>query len=231
MMVGEENIVDIFFRPYTKKMWGIDIEELDPSILERVPVRDDLNDLYFPEDEFQALPEEGYTKLIENILNHPLIEIKLNTPFQKDMAQEYVHTFNSMAIDEYFDYELGELPYRSIKFHDFHIPVTRIFPVATVNFTHDAPYTRVTEWKNLPAHGESDIFTTLTVEEPCDYKANRMERFYPIKDISGKNIQLYKKYKAMSPQNMTFIGRCGTYVYLDMHQAVSSALAIASRFK
>jgi len=231
MMVGKENIVNIFFRPYTKKMWGVDIEELDPSILERVPVRDDLNEFYFPDDTFQALPMNGYTKLFENILDHPLIDVKLNTPFQKEAVQEYSHIFNSMAIDEYFDFEYGELPYRSIRFHHFNIPVTRIFPVATVNFTHDAPYTRATEWKNLPGHGNSTVFTSLTIEEPCDYKENMMERFYPVKDIDGKNAELYKKYKEMSPNNMTFIGRCGTYLYLDMHQAISSALAIAGRFK
>jgi len=229
-IVGSENVVDTFFRPYTKKMWGLEIESLDPSIIQRIPIRDDLNEFYFPSDSFQALPSEGYTNLIQNILDHLNIQVNLSTPFSHGMESKYLHTFNSMPIDAYFDFSLGELPYRSIRFHTVTLPIPSILPTATVNFTHDAPYTRVTEWKKLPLHGESQAFTTLTVEEPCDYKENGMERYYPVKDLAGANIDRYKKYKALTPENMTFIGRCGLYAYLDMHQAVSTALSISKEF-
>ena len=229
-IVGSENIVDIFYRPYTKKMWGLDIEEIDPEILSRVTVREDLNELYFPNDPFQALPTLGYTKLAENILNHPLIEVRLETPFEKSMLGNFDHCFNSMSIDEFFDNVYGRLPYRSIKFHTQSHPVNRFFPVAVVNFTHNEKFTRVTEWKNLPNHGINNGFSTLTFEEPCDYSENNFERFYPVKDINQLNRALYNQYCSLIPPNVTFIGRCGLYAYLDMHQAIASAMSIASKF-
>jgi UDP-galactopyranose mutase len=96
-----------------------------------------------------------------------------------------------------------------------------------VNFTHDEKYTRVTEWKHLPNHGHNDAYTSLTFEEPCDYSDNNFERYYPIKDIDGKNRKTYTQYLENTARNMTFIGRCGLYAYLDMHQAVSSSMKIA----
>lgn len=229
-IIGEQNIIETIYRPYSKKMWGVDIEKLDPDIINRVPIRDDLNELYFPNDTFQALPKHGYTDLVERILDHPLISLNLNTSFQKEYESEYLHVFNSMPIDEYFEYLHGRLPYRSIKFHTLDIPAPQLLPVATVNFTHKEPYTRVTEWKHLPNHGECLGFTTLTIEEPCAYEDNNHERYYPVKDLNGNNLRLYKTYKDMTPNNVTFIGRCGLYAYLDMHQAISTASAIFDQF-
>ena len=229
-IVGENNILDTFFRPYTKKMWGISLEELDSEIINRVPVRDDMNELYFPNDEFQALPTDGYTKLFENVLRHPQIECRLKTPYCKGVESKYDFTFNSMSIDEYFEYAFGILPYRSIKFHTNSLPIPQVFQVSVVNFTHSEPFTRVTEWKNLPNHGNSKSHTTLTIEEPCDFKENNYERYYPVKDKLGHNKVLYKKYEALIPENMLFIGRCGLYAYMDMHQAINSALKISKRF-
>jgi UDP-galactopyranose mutase len=103
-------------------------------------------------------------------------------------------------------------------------------PVTTVNFTHDAQFTRVTEWKKIPGHGENISHSTLTFEEPCDYKENQLERYYPVKDLDGINLNNYRKYQSMVPRHMTFIGRCGRYAYLDMHQAISSSLAIAANY-
>ena len=135
-----------------------------------------------------------------------------------------------MSIDEFFDNIHGKLPYRSIKFHTHTLPITKIFPVSVVNFTHEEKFSRVTEWKNLPCHGENKIYTTLTFEEPCDYEENNYERYYPVKDIQGLNRNLYDYYFKMTPDNVTFIGRCGLYAYLDMHQAVASAVSIAKKY-
>ena len=228
--VGEDKVIDIFIRPYTKKMWAMDIEELSPDIINRIPIRDDENEYYFPDDKFQAIPKDGYTKIFENLLDHPNINIRLETKFDKSLIHNYDHIFNSMPIDVYYDFVFGELPYRSIKFHTVHIPSPKVLPLTQVNFTHNGPYTRITEWKNIPCHGENDQMTTLTYEEPCDYKDNNMERYYPVKDIEGKNRDIYKNYATFnknSDPKMTFIGRCGLYVYIDMHQAISSALATA----
>ena len=230
-IVGEENILDIFYRPYTKKMWDKEIEELDPNILKRVAVRDDDNEYYFPKDIYQVMPKHGYTKVFEKILDHQNIVIKLNTPFHKDMEPDYQHVFNSMPIDVYYDYRFGELPYRSLKFHNVNLPMVRALPASVVNFTNNSPYTRIAEWKNFPEHGSNDKWTTLTYEEPCDYIDNDYQRYYPVKDIDGINQTIYKTYKEIENTKVTFIGRCGMYVYIDMHQAVMSSLAIVKRFK
>lgn len=230
-IVGEENVLDIFFRPYTKKMWGVELDELNPEIINRVPIRNDMNELYFPDDTYQAMPAHGYTNMVQNMLNHKNIYLRLNTSFYPEIVELFDHVFNSMPIDEYFGFIHGELPYRSIKFETVTLPIPSALPTATVNFTHDGPKTRVTEWKKIPSHGTNIYYTTLTFEEPCDYRDNDRQRFYPVKDRDGKNRELYEKYKSMTPSNMTFIGRCGLYAYLDMHQAVNSALAIARKFK
>ena len=227
-IVGEENIISTFFAPYTYKMWGKTIEELDPSIIKRVAARDDLNEYYFPNDDYQYLPKDGYDKIFKEILSD--VTVDLSTPFDKSMEKDYDHIFNSMALHEYFDYQYGELPYRSIIFHNMHVPAPKVLPVTTVNFTHDGPYTRMSEWKNMPNHGNNCKMTTITYEEPCDYKDNNYERYYPVKDIDGTNRVIYNNYKKLIKENMTFIGRCGMYVYVDMHQAINSALTTVEKF-
>lgn len=209
---------------------GYGVKDVDPKVINRIPIRNDLNEFYFPNDRFQALPTSGYTAMVENILDHRNINISLSTGFDYSMEASYAHIFNSMPIDEYFKFTFGPLPYRSIKFSLSYFPTPILLPTATVNFTHNGPITRVTEWRHLPGHGAHDHLTALTYEEPCDYIENNYERYYPVKDMSGKNRALYEKYRRLIPENMTFIGRCGQYVYLDMHQAVASSLVVAKRY-
>ena len=229
-IVGKENVIDIFFRPYTKKMWGLEIEEISPTIVNRVPIREDMNEYYFPNDSFQKMPKNGYTELIKKMLDLKNINISLNTKFEKDYEKDYDHIFNSMPIDVYYDYKYGELPYRSIKFVNKSLPITKLLPSSVVNFTNKSEYTRVTEWKNFPNHGFNDSFTELTFEIPCDYKDNNFERYYPVQDVEGLNKNIFKKYSDIKNEKTTFIGRCGKYVYIDMDQAVSSAMSTAKRF-
>lgn len=228
--VTPEKLADVFYRPYTEKMWGLPIEELNRNIINRVPTRDDGEDRYFPKDAFQKLPNDGYTSMVNQILDHPSIEVHLKTAFDKSMEQHYAHVFNSMAIDEYFDFIHGELPYRSIIFHHEVIEAPRVTVHPVINYTDDSRFTRVTEWKNFTGHGDHEGRTLITHEEPCDFRDNGHERYYPVKDSAGKNAAIYGRYKAMTPDHITFIGRCGQYVYLNMDQAVSSALASSRRF-
>lgn len=230
-IVGESNIINTFYRPYTKKMWGKELEELDPSITKRIPIRDDNNELYFPNDEYQVLPKYGYTELFKEILDHKNITVQLNWIYGKDVEPLFDHVFNSMPIDVYYDYRFGDLPYRSIKFHNIDLPMVKVLPTAVVNFTNDSQYTRITEWKNIPAHGSNDKFTTLTYEEPCDYVDNDYQRYYPVKDIDGTNQRIYKTYKDIENPKVTFIGRCGMYVYINMDQAINSSLAVVTKYK
>jgi UDP-galactopyranose mutase len=211
-------------------MWNKELEELDPSVIKRVPVRDDDNEFYFPNDKFQAMPKYGYTMMFENLLNHININIYLNYKFHKDMENEYDYIFNSMPIDVYHDYKYGKLEYRSIKFTTIDLPIPFALPVTTVNFTHSGKHSRVTEWKHISNGGHNDEMTTLTYEEPCDYKDNNFERYYPVKDLEHKNLKRYVQYKDIETPKMKFIGRCGMYVYINMDEAVNHALACADEF-
>jgi UDP-galactopyranose mutase len=228
--VGRENIVETFIRPYSEKMWGMKLEEIDPSIMNRVPVREDDNIYYFPKDKFQLLPTHGYTHLFNMILDHKNIRISLETEFSKSFEKGYHLILNSMPIDVYYDFMYGELPYRSIKFHTIDLPLPCLTEHPVINFTHNLPYTRMTEWKNLPFHSvDSNPWTTITYEEPCDYRQNGNERFYPVKDVEGKNRSIYDKYAKIKNPKVKFIGRMGQYVYIDMDQAINAALILSNQ--
>lgn len=229
-IVGD--LLQVLYVPYSRKMWGEDVD-IDQSVLNRVRPQYGKIDEAFPNDFFQGLPADGYTMMFENILRHKNIAVKLSTPFDKTMEDEYDHIFNSMPIDEYFDYQYGELPYRSLKFHTQIVDFPTILPVPTVNFTHTGKCTRITEWKlypNCPKTENNVNQTLLTTEEPCDFHENNMERYYPIKDKIGNNMNLYMMYSRLVKPNMTFIGRCGKYQYMDMDDAIADSLEIAERF-
>ncbi|TXN05839.1 NAD(P)-binding protein [Methylobacterium sp. WL122] len=220
-------LTNLFFRPYTKKMWDVELEAMAPNVVARIPIRFDDNDSYFRPGETQILPIAGYTRLFERMLDHPGIAINLGVKFSKGMEQEFYCCFNSMSIDEYYDYCEGYLPYRSIRFHhsDSLDCVPRAWSVT--NFTDDSPFTRETAWHVLPGHVVADTGRrTLTREEPCDFRDNADERFYPVMDSGGHNLQMYETYKAMAAENrhIKFIGRCGTYRYLDMDQVINQSL-------
>jgi UDP-galactopyranose mutase len=222
-----KTLTDLFFRPYTRKMWGFDLEELDAAVVKRIPLRYDSEERYFPNEIFQLLPERGYTSVFENILDHDLIRISLDTPFHGSMRQGYAHCFNSMAIDEFFGEMFGPLPYRSIRFEHREEPASYVRgSAAVVNFTDARPHTRQTDWSRLPNHGAGLPRKTITLEQACDYRDNGMERYYPVKTSDGRNDAIYRRYRdhAATDPGMTFIGRCGTYQYLDMHQVINQSL-------
>ncbi|MGZ8543605.1 MAG: UDP-galactopyranose mutase, partial [Kaistella sp.] len=202
-----------------------------PEILARLPVRYDDNRNYF-NDKIQAMPEEGYVTLFENLLNHPDISISLSRPFEKKMEKDYHHVFNSMPIDVYFDEKYSALPYRSIKFVQERLK-QHDQPVPTINFTDDGVYTRQTDWRLYPGCDlgrRSEVL--LTKEIPCSYEENNFERYYPIKTVEGIPQGIYKQYRneAQKLNHITFIGRCGQYIYYDMHQVVANSLKIARDF-
>lgn len=225
-------LTDLFFRPYTRKMWALDLEDLDAAVVRRIPLRFDDEDHHFPNDRFQLLPRDGYTRLFQAILDHPAIRVSPAVGFDRSMLAGYAHCFNSMAIDEYFDSAFGPLPYRSIRFRHETVPWTyRKGEAASVNYTDDGPLTRETDWSRLPGHaGQAGAAKTITREEPCDYRDNNFERYYPVKTTDGRYDMIYRKYRALAEQEgkVTFIGRCGTYQYLDMHQVINQSLADAA---
>ncbi len=225
---GKE-LTEQFFARYTQKMWDLGLEQMPVSVVARIPVRYDNNPNYF-NDKYQMMPKNGYLELFKNMLTHENIEVKLSTAFNKMMEQDYSHCFNSMPIDEYFDFQFGELPYRSIKFeHSTDAPFE--FHSPTVNYTDTGKYTRITDWQLYPGAGGGHT-PKITREIPCSYKDNNLERYYPVKTIDGKPQVVYTKYRELSQKlsNKTFIGRCGQYIYYDIHQVVANSLTISKAF-
>jgi len=223
-----ERLADIFFRPYTRKMWGISPKELESAVGKRLPMRYNRDDRYFT-DSFQALPRDGYTKLFEKIFDHPLISLNLETRFEESRCSDYEHVFNSMAIDEYYQFVHGKLPYRSIRFKTVTKESSQDAPV--INFTDDNKYTRSTQWDLFPnSKKRQDGMHTTTIEEPCDAAGNNNEYYYPVRN--KKSLDLYARYKDLANKNdkMTFIGRTGLFQYLDMAPCVTIHLQIASKF-
>lgn len=232
-IVGEENIIETFYRPYSEKMWGMKLEDIDKSILDRVKIRDDDNEYYFPDDPYQALPVDGYTSIVSAMLRHPNINLHLQTDYDQQNSRAY-HTFSTAPIDVWFDNMFGALPYRSIKFERIISRSNNTPPAPVINFTHTDKHTRCTVWNMLPHHNNPRGTLRLTTfEEPCSYEENNYERYYPVKDPHGKNREIYRKYsdyaKENSP-NVTFLGRCGSYQYLDMDMAINQALQKTAKF-
>lgn len=226
-------LTDLFFRPYTRKMWGLELEDLDASVVRRLPIRFDRNDLYFPEDRYQALPRDGYTAVFQAILRHPGITVELGAAYAAGMERGYKFCFNSMAIDEFFACALGELPYRSLRFDHRTAVAWDTEPWSVRNYTDSGRFTREAWWHCLPGHlVEETGRRTMTVEEPCDYRDNGNERYYPVKTADQRYQKLYRAYRDMADAlpNMAFIGRCGTYQYLDMDQVINQSLAGARRW-
>jgi UDP-galactopyranose mutase len=227
-------MTELLFGRYTRKMWGFGLEEMHASVVQRIPLRTDEEERYFPGDAFQALPEQGYAAMFENILDHPRIRVALNTPFRREMLEEFGFAFLCLPIDEFYGFTLGELPYRSIRFHHRMIPREEAtVPTATVNFTDEGPLTRVTYWHRLPGHDVlGGPLVTATAEEPCDYRDNGMERYYPVRTADGRHQAVYRRYLDLARQERTlhFIGRCGTYRYLDMDQVVNQTMQVVGRW-
>jgi len=226
--VDEKDIIDIFYKPYSEKMWGEKFDSIDPETIKRVSARSDNEDRYFPKDTFQYMPRQGFTAMFEKMLASPLIEVCLETSWSKALEKSFDHCFSSMSIDQYHDYIHGRLPYRSIKFQSVRVPCNRVFSRSVINFTDQNAYTRVTEWRNFPNNPETNTETILTFELPCDFRENNHERYYPIKNET--NLELYRKYKNIETPNVSFIGRCGMYAYLNMDQAVSSTFSVVDNY-
>src|ERR671921_324267 len=221
--VGRE-LYEKFFRGYTRKQWGVDPSELDKSVTSRVPTRTNTDDRYFG-DSFQNMPLHGYTRMFENMLDHPNIKVMLNTDFEEVRNEvQYDKLIYSGPIDEYFDFRFGKLPYRSLQFRHETVDRENFQPVAVVNYPSESvPYTRVTEYKHLT--GQVNPRTSLTYE----YPAADGDPYYPVP--RSENAELYRKYQALADAtpDVTFVGRLGTYRYYNMDQVVGQALALFNR--
>ena len=221
--VGRE-LYELFFRGYTRKQWGLDPSELDKQVTSRIPTRTNTDDRYFT-DKHQIMPLHGYTRMFENMLDHPLIEKSLGTDYREVKDDiDAAHTIYTGPIDEYFDWQFGKLPYRSLRFVHSTIDKEQFQPVAVVNYPHpDVPYTRISEYKHMT--GQEHAKTTITLE----YPSAEGDPYYPIP--RPENQELFKKYEALadSTSGVTFVGRLATYRYYNMDQIVGQALATFRR--
>ena len=220
--VGRE-LYEKFFRGYTRKQWGLDPSELDKSVTARVPTRTNRDDRYFG-DEYQFMPKHGYTRMFERMLDHPNINIMVQTDYAdvKDLVPHRRVIFTG-PIDEFFGFRFGKLPYRSLRFRHVMLDKEWHQPVAVVNYPQTHDYTRVTEYKHLT--GQQHPKTALTYEFPSAVG----DPYYPIPQ--PENQELFKKYErlGLATPNVWFVGRLATYRYYNMDQIVGQALATFRR--
>jgi len=224
--VGPE-LYEAFFKGYTEKQWGCSPTDLPASILKRLPVRFNYDDNYFFH-RFQGMPQDGYTAMVAAILDHPRITVELGTEYRPEMAAEADHVFWSGPLDGYFDYRLGRLGYRTLDFERFS-DTGDYQGCAVMNYgDRDVPYTRITEHKHF-SPWESHEGTVCYREysraaEPGDTP------YYPIRLVEEKALLEQYVDLARATPGVTFVGRLGTYRYLDMDVTIREALDTAARF-
>jgi UDP-galactopyranose mutase len=226
--VGWE-LYEKFFRGYTRKQWELDPKDLHASVCARIPIRTNTDDRYFT-DWFQNMPADGYTAMFERILDHPLIDVRINTSYE-DVRDEvpYGHLVWTGPIDEYFGHQFGPLPYRSLHFDletvdtldgGFHLPA------GSVNEpSEEIPYTRRTEFRRL---GAQDGLTKSTIA--VEFPRSEGDPYYPIP--REQNRTLFKRYRVLADEiadDVTFVGRLANYQYLNMDQVTAQALSTFER--
>ena len=220
--VGRD-LYEKMFRGYTRKQWGLDPSELDASVTARIPVRTNRDDRYFT-DTYQAMPADGFTRMFENMLDHPNITLVLGTDYRDVLkAVRYRELVYTGPVDEFFDYRFGKLPYRSIQFRHETADVERLQPLAVINYPNEHDYTRVTEFKHLT--GQAHAKTSIVYEYPCDGG----DPYYPVPRAA--NAAIYKKYEALAAKTpgVHFTGRLATYKYYNMDQVVAQALTLCAK--
>src|SRR3954454_17657299 len=215
--VGRE-LYEKFFRNYTRKQWEMDPSELDAAVTARVPVRVNRDSRYFT-DTYQAMPLHGFTRMFANMLDHQNIKILLNADFREiKQAVPYKHLIYTGPIDEYFDFEFGKLPYRSLEFKHETLNKPQFQAAPVVNYPNEHLYTRITEFKYLT--GQEHPKTSIVYEFP----RAEGDPYYPIP--REENQEIYLKYKALAEAtpSVHFVGRLATYKYYNMDQVVAQAL-------
>nr|WP_314542899.1 UDP-galactopyranose mutase [uncultured Massilia sp.] len=224
--VGRE-LYEAFFKTYTIKQWGLEPSQLPASILKRLPVRFNYDDNYF-NHKYQGMPANGYTELVENILKVPGITVHLNTRFDPADKGNYEHVFYSGPIDAWFKHAEGRLPYRTLDFEVFR-DKGDYQGNAVVNYCDDAqPYTRITEHKHFSPWEKHD--GTIMYKEFSRQCEENDTPYYPIRQAREKE-QLEKYVNlAKDEPNVTFVGRLGTYRYLDMDVTINEALVTSDKF-
>lgn len=214
------------YQPYTAKQWGREPEEVDPTVLERVPVFMGYQEGYF-EDTYVGFFKEGYTKLMENMLHHKNISVELNREISKEEIFQYNNdgwtVIYTGALDELFDYRYGHLPYRSLKMTYKESAKKDVYGEhSVIAFPRDKTVTRVTQAQRLPIIEDCEQ-TVLVIEEPMEHIPGKTHPYYPINNEENNN--LHKKYVDLANETgIKFCGRLADYKYYNMDQVIETAL-------
>ena len=225
-LVGTD-IYEKLIKDYTEKQWGKPTTELPAFIIRRLPVRLTYDNNYF-NDTYQGIPIGGYTQIVEKMLDHENIDVETNVDFFSNKEQ-YLKDFPKIVftgmIDEFFDYKLGELEYRSLRFENETLDMENYQGNAVVNYTDaETPYTRIIEHKHFEFGNQAK--TIITKEHSKTWEKGD-EPYYPVNN--DRNNHLYKSYKKLADEQgkVIFGGRLGHYRYYDMHQVIGAALQCA----
>jgi UDP-galactopyranose mutase len=225
--IGRE-LYEAFFYGYTKKQWGCEPTALPASILKRIPVRFNYDDNYHT-NTFTGIPVDGYSAVMERMIDNPAIKVTLNKKFTPDMdTSEYTHVFYTGPIDAYFNHAHGRLGYRTVTFEKFYADGD-YQGLSQMNYCdEEVPYTRITEHKHFTPweqHGKTVCFKEFskeTTEEDIPY--------YPKRLAADKELLLQYRADAEKLSGVSFLGRLATYRYMDMHHVIGEALDFAGKF-
>jgi UDP-galactopyranose mutase len=223
-----EKLYSAFFHGYTVKQWGRDPKEIPASVIKRLPLRFDYNSNYF-NDTYQAIPKHGYTKIVAEMLNHPRIKVKLGHKWKRGESAEKRSVFTG-PIDAFFDHKFGRLAYRTVYWDLAVKEVPDYQGTALINYpSTEVPFTRVIEHRHF-APWEAPTGKTLVAKEFSKETQPTDVPFYPVR---GKaDLEILKQYEELAEQtkDISFLGRLGTYKYLDMHIAIKQALVFAGEY-
>jgi len=229
-------VFDAFFRGYTSKQWGRAPEEIDPSIIKRVPVRSNYDVNYF-NDYWQGIPASGYNSLFDRLLDHPNITVRRGAAVRLENGRFKVDgdllpdvpLYYSGPIDELFGYKFGHLPWRTLRFETEKLDVKDYQGTSVVNYTEaEVPYTRIHEFKHYHPEDAAVMNAGKTVimrEYPAEWKPGD-EPYYPIDSEVSRNLLERYRGEAAKISNLVVGGRLGDYKYYDMDRSVESAMKI-----
>lgn len=224
--LGRE-IYEEFFYGYTRKQWGCEPRELPASILKRLPVRFSYDDNYYS-TKYQGIPKEGYSAMIDEILEHPNIELKLNTRWESAMRDEFDEIFFTGPLDEFYGHRHGRLGYRTV-FWEKKTEVGDVQGNAVINYPGmEVPFTRIHEHKHFTPwenHEKTIVFTEFSKETQEGDIPYYPKRLGVDRDLMGKYLE-----EARADHGVFFLGRLATYRYMDMDEVISEALDFARQY-
>ena len=218
-LVGKD-VYEKLIKHYTEKQWRKPAAELPKEIIKRLPVRFDYDNNYF-NDKHQGIPIGGYTQIFKKLLEG--IDVKLNTNYFTDTLPEHDKVIYTGPIDKFYNYQFGELEYKTTIFEHYKINKDNYQGTAVMNYTdNETPFTRIIEHKHFEK--VESYISWITFEYPTEYKVDTTEPYYPVNDKENNKKYLQYKNLADKEKNIIFGGRLAEYKYYDMHQVIESAL-------